>query len=180
MELDFLKPNCFEFFHDGTDLVFMENGVKKSFFDLPDPQFHALEARLANRPLACWSLDDLGITDPVERVKKFTTCNHGDFNTIADFIGSRCNDQEYYDCGQRGTCKYEGKLCDKIVVLYGVLSESEIRVLRQLSLAKTDKEIADSLFTSPYTVSTHIRNMISKTGASNRVGLAMVAARFHL
>lgn len=181
MNPDFLLPGNYEFFVENGELMYFENGVQHPFDEIPDPVFDILQRRLYARPKAVAALHCMGIIDPFEMVRQHTICNNGDFNKVADIAGNRCNDQEYYDCGKRrGGCKFEGQLCERIEAPYGMLSSTELTVLHQITLDKSDKEIADSLFLSRMTVSTHIRNMIAKTGTSSRVGLAMFAAKLHL
>lgn len=178
--VDWLRKDNYEFFHDGNDLVFCENGIAKSFFNLPISLAEVLNDNLENRPLAKKSLDELKIFDPVQRLKKFTECNHGDFNDRADVVGDRINDCEYFNCGKRGECKHEGKLCNKIVAPNGVLSATEIRIIIQVAMDKSDNEIAVSMFRSRFTISTHIRNIVEKLGVRSRVGVALFAANKHL
>ena len=55
------------------------------------------------------------------------------------------------------------------------LSAREVEVLRLVAKGLTNAQIAAELFISPRTVNAHVRNMLSKTGAANRVELAMWA-----
>lgn len=55
------------------------------------------------------------------------------------------------------------------------LSRRELDVLALLASGKTDAQIAAHLTISPRTVSTHISNMLNKTGFSNRIQLVVWA-----
>ncbi|MCL5111170.1 MAG: response regulator transcription factor [Chloroflexi bacterium] len=48
------------------------------------------------------------------------------------------------------------------------LTERELEVLRSLASGKSNKEIADSLFISTYTVQVHLRNVFAKLGVGSR------------
>ena len=48
------------------------------------------------------------------------------------------------------------------------LTQREVEVLRLVATGRTDREIAEELFISVATVSTHVRNLLDKTGAANR------------
>ncbi len=54
----------------------------------------------------------------------------------------------------------------------GGLTRRELEVLALIVEGRTDNEIAELLFISPRTVSTHVGNMLAKTNAINRVELA--------
>jgi DNA-binding CsgD family transcriptional regulator len=60
------------------------------------------------------------------------------------------------------------------------LSPREIHVLRFLASGKSNREIADALFISRNTVSTHVRNILTKTGCTNRTEAATYALRHGL
>lgn len=61
-----------------------------------------------------------------------------------------------------------------------MLTRREQDVLELLSLRRTDLEIADQLFVSPKTVSSHVSSILAKLGARNRREAAATAVRFGL
>jgi DNA-binding CsgD family transcriptional regulator len=61
------------------------------------------------------------------------------------------------------------------VPLPGGLTEREVDVLRLVVRGQSDREISDALFISPRTVNAHMRNMLNKTGSSNRTELSIWA-----
>ncbi|MFT4040891.1 MAG: LuxR C-terminal-related transcriptional regulator [Thermomicrobiales bacterium] len=60
------------------------------------------------------------------------------------------------------------------------LTRREREVLALLCQRRTDREIAEHLFLSSRTVESHVRNIISKLGATNRRDAAAIAARLAL
>ena len=60
------------------------------------------------------------------------------------------------------------------------LTQREVEVLRLVATGKTDREIAEELFISAATVSTHVRNLLNKTGVANRTEAATYAGRQRL
>jgi len=57
------------------------------------------------------------------------------------------------------------------------LTEREVEILQQLALGKTNQNIADELYLSERTVRTHVTNILSKLGLSNRTQAVLYALR---
>ena len=57
------------------------------------------------------------------------------------------------------------------------LTQREVEVLKLVAAGKTDREIAEELFISVTTVSTHVRNLLNKTDTANRTEAAAYATR---
>jgi DNA-binding CsgD family transcriptional regulator len=60
------------------------------------------------------------------------------------------------------------------------LTQREVDVLRLIAAGKSNQQIADELFISVHTVIYHVRNIFSKTDASNRVEAASYAVQHKL
>jgi non-specific serine/threonine protein kinase len=65
---------------------------------------------------------------------------------------------------------------DAVGSAYG-LTAREVEVLRLLAQGLTNQEIADALFISPRTVTSHVTNILTKLDVHSRAGAAAVAAR---
>lgn len=63
------------------------------------------------------------------------------------------------------------------VVAGGVLTESEVRVVRLVAEGLTNREVASRLYLSPHTVDSHLRHTFTKLGIRSRVQLAREVAR---
>ena len=57
------------------------------------------------------------------------------------------------------------------------LTQREVEVLRLVAAGKTDRGIAEELFLSTRTVTTHVSNILNKTNAANRAEAAAYASR---
>jgi DNA-binding NarL/FixJ family response regulator len=57
------------------------------------------------------------------------------------------------------------------------LTARELAVLERLAVGRTNRAIADDLFVSPRTVDMHVRNILDKLDAANRVEAAALAHR---
>lgn len=48
------------------------------------------------------------------------------------------------------------------------ITATEVKVLSMMRQGMTNREIAQGLFRSEYTIKTHVENILAKTGARNR------------
>jgi DNA-binding NarL/FixJ family response regulator len=60
------------------------------------------------------------------------------------------------------------------------LSERELEVLRLVALGRSNGQIADELFITRKTASSHVTHILDKLGVSNRLEAAMMASRLGL
>ena len=60
------------------------------------------------------------------------------------------------------------------------LSEREIEVLRLVALGRSNGQIAEELFITRKTASSHVTHILDKLGVSNRLEAAMLASRLGL
>ena len=56
------------------------------------------------------------------------------------------------------------------------LTQREVDVLRLVAAGNTDREIAEELYIPVRTVSTHVSNILNKTGLANRTALTRFAS----
>jgi DNA-binding NarL/FixJ family response regulator len=55
------------------------------------------------------------------------------------------------------------------------LSARELEILQQVAQGRTNREIADALYLSPFTVKTHVSRILTKLRARDRVQLVVIA-----
>jgi DNA-binding CsgD family transcriptional regulator len=59
---------------------------------------------------------------------------------------------------------------------WAAMTDSELAVARLVAQGLTNREVAEQLFVSPHTVSSHLRSVFTKLGINSRLALARVAA----
>jgi DNA-binding NarL/FixJ family response regulator len=60
------------------------------------------------------------------------------------------------------------------------LTERELEVLRLVAQGRSNREIAQALLLSEYTVARHLTHIFTKTGVENRAGAAAFALRHNV
>jgi len=77
----------------------------------------------------------------------------------------------------RGRSRIPAAVADRLAerLSGNALTERETEVLRTIVAGKSNKEIASALFISEATVKTHINNLLSKLGATDRTQAARIA-----
>ena len=56
------------------------------------------------------------------------------------------------------------------------MTDSELAVARLVAQGLTNREVAEQLFVSPHTVSSHLRSIFAKLEINSRLALARIAA----
>lgn len=171
-----LLDNGVEFFVAQNDIQCLHGGRTYVWADIPEwilerVAIDMLQHQEALNALVAWDL-----TQRDEMLKRYIICRFGGFDLEPDIdANGKIEHTEYFDCGRRGNCVHEGKLCATIKVANGFLTKQEINVLRCVSQGKFNKEIADILSISEDTVSTHNQNIQRKLGVDNKLEMVSFA-----
>jgi len=168
-----------ELFAVGKKVKAIYKGEVISFGDLPEEIKEAFRTEIVKDKEALLSLSAMGHTTDKDMLLQYVFCNYGGFDNEADFkkgVGKK----EYWDCGRRGKCNFEGKLCKNITINGKPLTPREIQVIKLIASGYLDKEISGLLFISISTVATHKDNIYKKTGTTTKVELAVLATKLNL
>jgi DNA-binding CsgD family transcriptional regulator len=161
-----------EFFVDADELYAIVNGTTHPWHEVPELVKQQLQSELNADAMATVSLKKWGL-DGDHALRQFATCRFGGFNHQADLSNDKDSDNEYYDCGHRGACAYEGRLCHTIRVNdEHLLGFRELQVIRLIGAGLLDKQIADVMGISVNTVTSHVANIRTKTNSPTRTAIA--------
>lgn len=164
-----------EFFVSSDELFAIVNGHTYTWHECPGWVKQELALELEADAHALAALTNWGLEGDAQ-LRQFAVCRKGSFNQTPD-LGEH-PDSEYYDCGNRGKCPYEGKICQTIKLSEGmVIGFREIQVLRLIIAGLLDKEIACKMDISVNTVTTHVQNLLNKTNQHTRTALAVWALK---
>jgi len=163
-----------EFFKHERKLYCTHAGKTHEWPNFPEKILEIIEDDMLKHPEALKALSEWENLPPEDHVYRYIICRFGGIDDEPDIDPKgQIAHTEYFECGFRGKCKYEGKLCCTIKAEYGNLTKTELEVLKRASLSY--KEIGDQLNISPDTVSTHMQNLRLKTGLKNTTQLAIYA-----
>jgi DNA-binding CsgD family transcriptional regulator len=176
-----LTDSSVEFFNHQREVKCLHKGEVYDFDNFPKEIMALVEADMLQNPKALKALADWDITDQNEQVRQYIACRFGGFNNQAD-ITQQGNiiPNEHVDCGRRGQCPYEGKLCTSIQLPNGLLTKREVDVLKLIGACKIDKEICDILDISQDTLRNHKDNISAKAGVERKTALGILAYKLNL
>lgn len=148
--------------------------------DWPQWLLEAIESDMEKHPKAVEALVQADIVGRMDMIEQYVKCRYSALDNEADVIDGKLQAPEFTDCNLRGSCPYEGRLCDLFKAPFGTLTHREIEVLRMIPEGLLDKEIADQLGISPLTVGVYMKHLREKTGAKNKAELVRFAYQKNL
>jgi len=171
-----LVDKAVEFFVHKNEVYCVHDGRSYSFEEIPQWIIDIVEMDMLKHPEALKALAQWENLDNDDHIRQYIICRFGGIDDEPDIdTKGEVHEAEYFDCGLRGTCRHEGKLCTAFKVSNGYLTKMELAVLKLINLA--DKLIADHMCISVDTVITHQQNIRTKTGLKSKVELAIFAQK---
>lgn len=164
-----------EIMHAG-ELTFLCNGLAQKFEEIPINVLTVFAQALDADDKANEALDDMELIYPMERLKQYVSCNFGGYDNSCDLQDGQLH-PEYWDCGHRNNCPHEGKLCklmqsaDKLETI----TPREVEVMKNIATGMPDKQIAERMGISFFTVRNHLRALYRKTNSHCKASLIMFA-----
>ncbi|MCZ4244923.1 helix-turn-helix domain-containing protein [Pedobacter punctiformis] len=156
-----------EFFtHDNQPMVSYQRR-QYDLEDAPIPIHNALENYLKAHPDKVMAYRDMAGADKVK--DQCVKCLFSNLDGMPDLTDDGVLTPEFVNCSSRGKCKWEGIGCLRDP--FG-LSERESQIADLADL--TNEEIADKLYLSKHTVSTHLQNVQRKVGVRNKKQLIKI------
>ena len=166
-----------EFFVHQNEVKCIHDGKVYVYDDFPEWIISLIQDDMIKYPEAIKALASWENLHPSEYTRQYIYCRFGGIDFEPDINAQKeVQYAEYFDCGLRGSCKYEGKLCCAIRTESGQhLTKTEIEVLKRVD--KSYKVIADDMNISIDTVNSHMQNIRKKTGLAGVAELAIYATK---
>lgn len=128
-----------------------------------------LQHMMANKPAIASLQRDFNLIEAKDMLIQYIKCNFGNFDNLPDMDEDGTVHAECWNCGQRGTCKGEGKLCSRLQGPKGLLSRRETEIFFLLIDGKSHKMIADHFGTHIQTVETQLKDIREKLGCNSSI-----------
>jgi DNA-binding CsgD family transcriptional regulator len=146
------------------------NGKVYHFDILPENVKEAfVQSMMANKPALASLKKDFGLTDAGDMLIQYIMCNYGNFDGIPDMDEEGTVYPECWDCGKRGDCPGEGKVCGRIKGPNGILTRRETEIFFLLIDGKSHKMIADFFGTHIQTIETQLKDIRDKLGCHSSI-----------
>ena len=172
-----------EFFTHHDQLMVIYNGHTSTFENASIDVLDTLCRDLENRPEAEKALEEMNITNPIARLRKYAECRYGALDATPDFVNGipQKNDEMIY-CERRQQCPGNGKLCVNHYMLENEqrISIREMEVIKLLGDGLSTREAAQKLFVCEATVRMHVMHVKEKLNISTHAGLGAFSAKMGL
>lgn len=176
----FKGDNRMEFFTVGIDTWVQTDGDKTLLADASEDIKNIIREDMESRPRAVLALNDAGICDPDQQIIQYTRCCFGGYDGEADVVDGKVIHMEYWDCGSRGECKYEGILCCSIKVGDYRITLREIELIHEICTGIPDKQISDRMGIEDGTLNSMKRRLCEKIGGHTKLDIMNFAIRKHI
>lgn len=172
-----LIDNNVELFVRDNILYALYNGSRIFFNELPFSILALYRDDMKCNKCDIYAQVKCGSEDEMHILVQYCKCNYGNFNNEPDMDEDGQLNREYVNCGERGTCLLEGKLCKHIKVQNGFLSPREIDFLKLVVSGKFHKEIATEMNIAESTVPCYAKKIQEKTGCQTKTEMAVFALK---
>jgi DNA-binding CsgD family transcriptional regulator len=157
------------FLHKG-DLHVLYNKRNIHFDLLPENlREDFIQNMMANKPAIASLQKDFGLKDAEAMLIQYIKCNFGNFDNIPDMDEEGTIYPECWDCGLRGECPGEGKVCGRIKGPNGILTRRETEIFFLLIDGKSHKMIADHFSTHIQTIEIQLKDIREKLGCHSSI-----------
>lgn len=175
-----LMDDACEIFNAKSGLMAIHKGSVIHFFMLPENILSIIEDDIFSNGAFQHTIDMCGSKDRMEILSSYSRCCFGGFNSIADITEDGVCNHEYWNCGKRGSCKFEGKVCQHVKVANGSLTKREVLALQLIASGKPDKQISDEMGISENTFPSYKNTIQQKTGLHTKTEMALLAKELNL
>jgi DNA-binding CsgD family transcriptional regulator len=135
---------------------------------------------MANKAALASLRKDFNLSELEGMLIQYIKCNFGNFDGVPDMDEDGMIAQECWDCGRRGSCPGEGKICSRLQGPNGLLTKRETEIFFLLIDGKSHKMIADHFGTHIQTIETQLKYIREKLGCNSSIEVMNFAIKRRL
>lgn len=153
---------------------FVQHGFVQGFKELPVEVIPSLYEECFLDKVAIKAMRKMGVKDE-DMVEQYNYCNRGKLDSTPDITTAGKLHKEFFDCGRRGQCIGEGKVCK--LTLNGIkITYRELQCLRHTVKGKDYKQIASEMgFRNTLPVNSLMSRLREKFGAGSKAALIIMS-----
>lgn len=153
---------------------FVQHGLTQPFHELPPEVIPSLYEECFLDKVAVKAMRLMGIKEE-NLVEQYNYCNRGALDSIPDISTLGKLTKEFFDCGRRGQCPGESKVCK--LTLNGIkITYRELQCLRHTAKGKDYKQIALEMgFRNTLPVNSLMSRLREKFGAGSKAALIIMS-----
>lgn len=151
----------------------ISEGKTKKFWELPLHIIDDLRDEMSSDLKALKGLRLMGLSTEAGMLEQYNYCNRGKLDSTPDITPQGKLNKEFFDCGRRGKCSGENKVCSPICINGSRITFRELDCLR-LNTGLTYQQIAIEMgFRRVTAVNSLFARLHSKFQCANNIELAL-------
>ena len=133
-----------EFFADPQTfgkVFWISEGRTRLFKELPLRIMDDLRDELLSDTRALKGLRMMGLSSEDEMLEQYNYCNRGKLDEKPNITASGIKSKEFVECGHRGKCSGEGRVCSPLLINGSRITFRELECLKLIGIGMTYKRI---------------------------------------
>ena len=156
--------------------LFIKAGTTRPFRELPLDVLDDLREELSTDKRAIEGLRLMGVDDEWEKLETYNFCNRGRLDGVPDITESGKKSKEFVDCGKRGRCPGENKVCSPVVINGSRITFRELECWKLIGQQLSYKQVMFEMgFRRETAVNSLMERLRIKLACSDKVGIALKA-----
>jgi DNA-binding CsgD family transcriptional regulator len=160
--------------HEFGKCFWISEGKTHLFWELPLHIIDDLRDELSSDCKALKGLRLMGLSSEGVMLEQYNYCNRGKLDGIPDISTSGKKTKEYFDCGLKGRCQGEGKVCSPLFINGSRITFRELECLKLIGTGLSYKQIKVEMgFTRETAVNSLTDRIRDKFQCSNNTEVAL-------
>lgn len=160
--------------------LWISEGKTKMFWELPLEILDDLRDELSSDTKALKGLRLMGLSSEAAMLEQYNFCNRGNLDSVPDILPTGQKTKEYVECGRKGRCPGENKVCSPLFINGSRITFRELDCLK-LNTGLTYQQIAVEMgFRRVTAVNSLFARLHDKFQCNNNVELALKAKELRL